>query len=254
MATKAKTKKTTTVPPKTVSSKNASSRKTSKSKKSVNTGSVSGSSRLNAAKEKSTGNVTQSLKLRKMYIVASVVIVALGLLAYANRSLFVAATVNGQPISRVKVVKEAEKQSGKQSLENLIRNSLIEQEAEKANVTVTDKEIDDEIKKVETTLSKQGQKIDQVLELQGLTREDLRKLIRLDKIVGKIVGKDINVTDAQINDYIEKNQESLPQDQTEDQVKKSVSERLKQQELNTKVQKWLESLKSKAKIQYFVQY
>ena len=196
----------------------------------------------------------KSLKIRKSYIILIVIMFALGALLYYGRGLFVAAVVNGQPISRVAIVKETEKQAGKQALDNIVRNTLIEQEARKKGVTVSQKEIDDEIKKVEATLSKQGQKLSDVLVMQNMTKEDLQKLIRLDKLVGKIVGKDIKVTDKEISDYLEKNKEMLPKDQTEEQLKKTVSEQLKQQKLNEKVQAWLTELKSKAKILYFVQY
>ena len=54
--------------------------------------------------------------------------------------------------------------------------------------------------------------------------------------------------------YIEKNKESLPADQTEEQLRKTVAENLRQQMLNEKVQKWLADLQAKAKVQYFVQY
>lgn len=196
----------------------------------------------------------RGVKVNKKYAVLFIVLLLAVVLIFRNRGLFVAAVVNGQPISRLAVVKEAEKQSGKQTINNLVRNSLIEQEAKKQKITVSEKEINDEIKKVETTLSKQGQKLDQVLTLQGINRDDLRKLIRLDKLVGKMVGKDIKITDKEIMDYIEKNRESLPQDQTDAQLKTTVSNQLKQQALSEKVQKWLADLQAKAKIQYFVQY
>lgn len=194
------------------------------------------------------------LKIRKSFVVFIVIIAVITALIVRYKGLFVAASVNGQPIFRLTVIKEVEKQAGKQAMSNLVRNSLIEQEARKQNVTVSEKEINDEIKKVEATLSKSGQKMDQVLALQGLTKEDLKKLIRLDKMVSKMVGKDIKVSDKDIDAYIEKNKESLPEGQTEEQIRKSVSDSLRQQLLNEKVQKWLADLQAKAKVQYFVQY
>ena len=199
-------------------------------------------------------SATRSFKVKKSYVLLVAGLVALAAFLYFFRGLFVAAVVNGQPISRLAIVKEAEKQSGKQSLNNLVRNTIIEQEARKQNVTVSEKEIDDEVKKVEESLTKQGQKLDQVLSLQGMTREDLRKLIRLDKLVGKMVGKDIKVTDKEVDEYIEKNQELLPQEQDENKLKETVREQIKQQKLNEQVRTWLSDLQNKAKVLYFVQY
>ena len=117
-----------------------------------------------------------------------------------------------------------------------------------------DAEIDAEIKKVESQVSKQGRKLDDVLALQGMSRTELRKLIKLDKLVGKIVGKDVKVTDKEVADYIQQNKEMLPQDQTEEQLRKTATENLKQTKLNEKVRAWLESIQAKAKVLYFVQY
>lgn len=195
-----------------------------------------------------------SFKVKKSYIILVLIIVLVGGLLFYFRSWFVAATVNGQPISRVSVIHETEKQSGKQALNTLVRNTLIEQEAAKEHITVSDQEINDELKKVETQLGKQGQKIDQVLAMQGMTKDDLRQLIRLDKLVGKMVGKDITITDKQVTDYMDKNKESLPQGQSEDKLKAMVKDQLKQQSLNQKVSAWLQQLQSKAKINYFVSY
>lgn len=192
-------------------------------------------------------------KMKKSHAVLLIVILVVAALVYGLRSFIVAATVNGQPITRLAVVKDAEKQAGKQALDNLVRNTLIEQEAKKQKVTVTDKEIDDEIKKAEESLAKQGRKMDDVLALQGLTRQDLRKLIRLDKLVTKMVGK-VVVTDKDVNDYIDKNKDTLPVGQTDEQLRKTVKDQLTQQALSTKVQAWLAELQKKAKIQYFVQY
>lgn len=245
---------------KTTTAKKSQGAKTKVSKSTRTKSSVSASAKVTPVKKTSDKKAVREtvaskpLKIRKSYILLILATALLIALLFFFRSIFVAAVVNGQPISRVSVIKETEKQAGKQTIQNLVRNTLIEQEARKQKVVVTEKEIDEEIKKVETTLSKQGQKIDQVLEVQGLTREDLKKLIRLDKLVSKMVGKDIKVSDEDIASYIEKNAESLPQDQTEEELKKSVSDTLRQQQLNQKVQTWLEELQKKAKIQYFVQY
>lgn len=194
------------------------------------------------------------MKVRKLYVFFALGILAVAALLYLGRGLFVAAVVNGQPISRLSIVQESEKQSGRQALDTIVRNTLIEQEARKANVSVSEQEIDEEIKKVEGNLSKQGQKLDDVLAMQGMTQQDLRKLIRLDKLVTKIVGKDVKVTDEDVTAYLEKNKDLLPQDQSEDQLRKDATERIKQEKLNEKVRTWLESLQTKAKIMYFVQY
>ena len=256
MATKKTTKKTAKkTAPAAKTTKKAPVKKTAP-KTSVKTRTQVQSLAVETPKVK-TAPETQTkkpMRVKKVYVIGVLVILILGALLYLGRGLFVAAVVNGQPISRLSVVKEAEKQSGKQALDSQVRNALIEQEARKQNVTVSDQEIDAEIKKVEGTLAKQGQKLDQVLAMQGMNKEDLRKLIRLDKLVGKIVGKDVKVTDKDIDSYIEKNKATLPANQDEKALRASVKDRLQQQMLNEKVQAWLQSVQSKANVMYFVSY
>jgi hypothetical protein len=250
MATKETAKKKTTAPAKAAPKKTNASKAASTVKTSKTVKVPASVSRPITEKNQSANSV----KVRKGYILLVLVVVVLGALLYFFRGLFVAAVVNGQPISRMEIVKESEKQSGKQALTTLVRNSLIEQEAQKKNVTVSDQEVNDEIKKLESTLSKQGQKLDQVLEVQGMKQEDLRRLIRLDKLVAKMVGKDVTVSDKEVSEYLEKNKALLPQDQKEEDLKKTVKEQLKQQKINEKVKTWLEDLQNKANVIYFVQY
>jgi parvulin-like peptidyl-prolyl isomerase len=249
MATKKSTKKTAT---KTASKTKPTNKATLKSKSASRSHPSVGSAAMKPQAARKL--FPKSMKLRKSYVVLIVVIVIAAALILRYRGVFVAAVVNGQPISRLSVVEEAERQTGSQALQNLVRNTLIEQEAREQDVTVSEEEIDEEIEKVEKTLSEQGQEIDQVLATQGLSREDLRKLIRLDKLVAKIVGKDIKVTDEEVSEYIESNRDALPTDQPEEELRATVKENIRQQKLNEKVQTWLTELQTKAKIQYFVQY
>jgi len=203
--------------------------------------------------EKKVTPQQNTVKLRKPYVILIIVIVLLAAALYYFRGLFVAAVVNGQPISRLAVVQQSEKQSGKQTLDTLVRDALIEQEAKKENISVSDKEVNDEITTLQNNLKKQGQSLDQVLSAQGMSQDDLRKLIRLDKLVQKMVGKDVKVTDKEVNDYIAKNKDSLPTT-NEATLKKQVKSQLTQQKTNEAVQTWLANIQQKANIVYFVQY
>ena len=109
------------------------------------------------------------------------------------------------------------------------------------------------MKNISKNLEQQGQKLDQVLALQGMTKEQLVDQIKLQKMLEKMVGK-IEVTDKEVDDYITSNQESLPQDQDEKTMKTNVKSSLVQQKMNTKAQELLENLRKNAKINYFVQY
>ncbi len=181
-------------------------------------------------------------------------LILLGLGLYFFRSLFIAATVNGQPISRLQVVQELEKQSGQQTLESLVTKNLILQEMEKNNITVNEEEISAEIKKIEDALKQQGRTLSDALAQQGLSRPELEEQLRIQKMIEKLFSKDAVVSDAEVDAYIEENKDALPTDQEESALKATIKEQLKQQKLTTKFQTWLEGLQKQAKIEYYVNY
>lgn len=197
-------------------------------------------------------NSPLSIKVSRKYLLIGIVVVALAALLYTYRSLFIVATVNGQPISRLTLIQELEKQGGKQTLATLVTKTLITQEAAKKNISVSQKQIDEELKKIEQSLSQQGQTLDQVLQLQGMTKASLVEQIRTQKMVEALVGV-VSVTDKEIAAYIETNKASLPQGGN-DAEKKSVKAQLQQQKVSQKAQELLAKLQKNAKINYLIQY
>jgi foldase protein PrsA len=200
----------------------------------------------------STKTTNPAMKVKKSYVIAVIAVLVIAGLLYAFKSWIVVAMVNGQPISRLSYINELERQAGKQTMNSIVTKTLIFQEAKKQNVTVTDAEVNAEIKKIEENLKKQGQRLDQVLTLQGMTKEQLVEQIRLQKLIEKMVGKNVKVSDKEVDEYIAANKEQLPQEADEAALKKSSRERLQQQKLNEEVQKWLEKLQKEAKVTYFV--
>ncbi len=191
---------------------------------------------------------------RKKYIFAFLGIIILGALLFLSKELFIAAIVNGEPIPRWTVIQELEKQNGQRTLSALITKTLISQEAKKQGVIISDKEIDEEIKKIDDSVTKQGQKLDQLLATQGLTKKDLREQIRVEKIIAKVLGKEITVTDKEVDEYIEKNKSSFPEDTDIPSEKENIKKQLEQQKMNEKFQNWLDALQKKSSIVNFVQY
>ncbi len=193
-------------------------------------------------------------KLRKPKIFIPLIIIVLITLGFAFKGLFVAALVNGQPISRLTLIAELEKQGGKQALTSLVNQTLILQEANKKNIEVSREEIDKSEKEIENSLKKQGQNLDTALAMQGMTRQDFLMQLKLRNLVEKLLADQIKVTDKEVAEYIEKNKESLPTNLKEPEIKKGVMEQLKQQKLGAKSQEWLANLAKNAKINYFVNY
>jgi len=121
----------------------------------------------------------------------------IGLLYYFKAN-FVVAVVNGKPVWRISYTQEINRMAGKQALENLLVKTLIMQEAKKQNTVVTDSEVNEEIKQAEAYSQQQGMTLDQLLELQGMKKEDLIDTIKLNKLVEKMAGTE----SAQMQEWI----------------------------------------------------
>ncbi|PIQ06501.1 MAG: hypothetical protein COW72_01895 [Candidatus Nealsonbacteria bacterium CG18_big_fil_WC_8_21_14_2_50_37_10] len=182
-----------------------------------------------------------------------VVIIALGVLAYIYKGLFIAATVNGSPISRLAIIQELEKASGKNLLDSLIIEKLVQNEANAKKITVSNDEINGEIKKIEDRIVAQGSTLDAALAAQGMTMEDLKKQIILQKEVEKLVADKINVMDEEVTQYIKDNAISIPEGQ-EATTTAQIKDELRNQKLNKEAAALITTLKSQAKIRYFVNY
>ncbi len=196
-------------------------------------------------------SVAQYVKNPRFWVGVGVVVLAV--VVFLCRGLFIAATVNGEPISRLSVVQQLEKQSGKQALDNLVVESLVAQEANKRHITVSQKDIDAQIATIESQLKGQGVTLDAALSARGLTRADLVDQLRLQAYLNKMVGG-AAVSDADVQSYIDKNKDTLPTDVSDDQLKAQVKQQLEQQAVQGKTQTFVADLQKKAKINYFVNY
>ena len=182
-----------------------------------------------------------------------ILIVILLIAAYYLRGLIIVATVNGEPISRLSVIRELEKRQGAQALDTIITEKLILQEAKKQNLNFTQAEIDEEIAKIEASLSEQGQNLDQLLQSQGTSKEELNKQIQLQKLISLMVNI-AEITDEEIDEYLEENESTIPEDVSEEEIREQARESLKQQKLSQDVQVYLEELRSQANINYILNY
>ncbi|OIO48114.1 MAG: hypothetical protein AUJ32_01310 [Parcubacteria group bacterium CG1_02_40_82] len=196
------------------------------------------------------------IKPRKMSVRTAIiilVIIVILALAYIYKGLFIAATVNGSPISRISIIQKLEKSYGKNLLDSFITDKLIQNEAKAKGVVVSDDEVNAEIKKVEDQISAQGSTLQAELLAQGMSMDDFKKQVILRKKIEKLLGDKINVTDEKVEQYIKDNKVSIPSGQ-EEAARGEIKSSLMAQKLNTEAPILINDLKTKAKIQYFVNY
>ena len=201
-------------------------------------------------------NISKFQLYKKILLKVLIVLLVVGMFYFGKKYLFVA-SVNGQLVSRLSVIKDLEKQGGKKVLDTIVLKTLINQEAKNRKMSVSDKELEAELTKIEVNVTSQGTTLEALLLQQGMTKDDLRGEIKLQLLVTKMVENNISITDKEAEDYIasQKSQLSLDSTQpapelTKDQAKTAI----KQQKLQAKIQTFVADLKAKAKINYFINY
>ena len=204
--------------------------------------------------EDSSKEGQQKRNNRIFYVKIIGVLAVVAIIAFLLKSVLMAVIVDNRPIWRLTLVKELEKQAGKQVLEGLIANAIILGEADKKKIVILAKDIDAEVLKIESSLVSQGQTLDQVLELQGMTKDDLKNQLKLKLIVDKLAGDNISVTDKEVDSYIAENKYTIPDDSKKAEAKEAVKAQLRQQKINEKAQKIFADLKAKAKIIYLLNF
>ncbi|MBI2405691.1 SurA N-terminal domain-containing protein [Candidatus Microgenomates bacterium] len=206
------------------------------------------------SEESPVHNELVSARQRMILIRVLLLLALVGGLLYLSRGLFIAATVNGQPITRLTVVSELERRGGSQTLEDLITKTLIFQEADKQNVTVSQEEVNKIVEEFEKSVKEQGQDVNTVLAFQGLDRARFIEQIRVQKIVEKILTPKVSISDEEIETHIKDNKQSLTEGASEDELREEARQQLRQTKLTDAFQSWMEELRKNANITYWVKY
>lgn len=187
-----------------------------------------------------------SFRISKTGAIAIILgIIILGLLAI-NKGLVVAAVVNNKLIFRSSVNQALVSRYGTQTLENMITEQLINDEATKQKVTVTNEEIDAKEKEILASFGG-NVTLEEVLSYQGMTKADFDQQIKLQMQLTKIIGKDITITDEEVTKYISDNPSTLVATDS-DGMRKEAREAVLSQKVSEQLQTWYAALKEKAKV------
>jgi len=193
---------------------------------------------------------------KKVFLYAFILLLVVGGGYFARKTFFVA-SVNGQLINRFTVIKDLEKQGGKKVLETIVLKTLINQEAKKRKLAVTQDEVDKELLKIESNITSQGATLDTLLAQQGMTKSDLVGEIKLQLLVTKMVEKNVTVSDKEVDEYLASQNSQVLLDSTQPTPGLSrvqAQAAVRQQKLQGEIQTFVADLKAKAKINYFVNY
>ncbi|GGF84884.1 hypothetical protein GCM10010912_32640 [Paenibacillus albidus] len=127
------------------------------------------------------------------------------------------ATVNGEDITQAQLYDKLVEAGGETTLQSLITETLVSQEAKKANVTVTDADINQELEDLRTQFG--GEEAFQAaLAQSGMTVDDLKKQMPLQVELRKILEPQVKLTDEDIQKYYDENKATF---NTPEQVRAS---------------------------------
>lgn len=195
----------------------------------------------------SVDKITNYKPSKNTYLI--LLIVGILLLVTFKKSWFVAAMVNGQPVSNLELQARLNQQFRDQTLNQMINEKIILDEAAKDHALPTDAEVEKRISEIETSVGG-VQAFNNLIAQQGQSRESVKQQLRIQLSIEKLYAKDATVSADEVNKYIEENKDSLKATDSASQTKEA-EDILKQQKLSQVFQQKFQDLRTRAKIQIF---
>lgn len=156
----------------------------------------------------------------KVWMIASIVLAAaliIVLVVQKDENKKAVATVNGTKITKEQLYDKLVELGGESTLQSMITEELVNQEAEKAKVTVTEADIDAEIEDLKAQFGGEAA-FNAALSQSSMTLEDLRESMPMQVKIRKILEPQVTVTDDEIKEYYDTNKASFSE---EEQVRAS---------------------------------
>lgn len=145
-------------------------------------------------------------------VVVALVVVAAAYLAWVTFApgRRAVARVNGEAIARAEFVAEMERQAGRQVLQQMISQRIVQQEMKRQAVQVQESEIDSEMGRIKDQFPS-VEAFESALQSYGVTEADLRREISMSLGVKALGRLGVSVSDDEVKRYFEDNEESLGQ-------------------------------------------
>lgn len=138
------------------------------------------------------------MKAFRAVMVALVMVVPALATTQDNLPPEVAAKVDGEAIATKAVADRVLQLYGRSELKTLIYYKLVEQEAKRQGVVVTDQQVKDDIEKIR---KRTGDRFSEYVARLGLTEKLLPDQLRHELYIRELVGKNITVTEEEIEQF-----------------------------------------------------
>lgn len=129
----------------------------------------------------------------------------------------VVARINDEEITKDMLYEALVAKNGKETLDNLVSEKVVELELKKKGLSVTQEEVDAE---TQSTIEEYGgiEEFQSLLANYGYTLDEIVREIRMKISAAKLIGSEVKVTEEEMKKYYEENQETFD---TPEQVKAS---------------------------------
>lgn len=194
--------------------------------------------------------VSPSYKKRFVKIIPILLAVLLLVLVGMNKGLFVAAVVNGKPIFTMQLHSVLRARFGQQTLEGMIGEMLIKEEAQKAKIVVSKEDLEAKEKEIVASLGA-NVSLEDLLKFQGLSKSDFEKQVTLQITVEKLLSKDMVVTESDIDAYIATSSATLVATDPAT-MRIEAKQAIIASSVSEKLQVWFAELRQKAKVLLFL--
>ena len=185
---------------------------------------------------------------KRNYFILLIITILISLVIF-KKNLIIVATVNGEPITSIELLSQMNKQFRSQTLNQIIQEKIILQEARKNNISASENEANDKIVEIEAQVGN-AQNLDSLLQQQGQSRYTLREQIKKQLIIQKLYSEDVSITPEELEQFLVQYKANLTATDSASQ-KSEAEEILKQQKLSQIISQKLQELQQNAKISIY---
>jgi len=201
--------------------------------------------------------IKQVKKINYGFLLKLIAIVLIGtlvfLLAKKYRGFFIAGMVNTRPVTKWELSRRLEERYGKVAFDEIVTEVLLMDAAKQNGITVSDKEIADEVTLNETNYGGKDA-LKEMAKSAGITTDaQLNDFFELKLTVKKLQDKLFpeQVTDEEVKKYYDENKQFLNGKKLEE-AKEEITSQLLQQKVSQKFSEWFGKLREEAKISNFM--
>lgn len=154
---------------------------------------------------------TKARRSQKFIFLGIILVLALGIVGCSNGGdKEIVAKVNDEVITKDELYDLLVEQNGNQVLEALIQEKIVDAEAKKADIKISDEDLDKELEKMVEEAGGQAQ-FEQMLMYYGMDKDEMKNNLKTNLKIKALVKDDISVTDKDVEDYFLANKAEFEQ-------------------------------------------